>query len=482
MRVLFINTPRWHVARSSIQGLVGDMSLIQPIGMLYLSSYLKQHAEVEVALFDYILEKKQDYAVIDDLLLSFRPDVVGLTTLTFTLYDTFRICRHVKQNMPQAKIVLGGKHIDIYPHETLTWDCVDYLVQGEGEKPILALVQALAAGETQPEIEGLWYRRNGGVHDGGRASRIEDLDSLPFPDVSILPSDRYGRQFTSDQREASIISSRGCPYACAYCTSSHRKWTRWIERSPENIVQEMQMWIDHGFTAFNFLDDNFNTDLDRAKELCRQIVAAGFNLPWTMRGSINNFDEEFVSLLAEAGCRAIMLGVESANDDILRRFNRRSGDGHLQKTFRLLTPYRIMLGGYFMLGFPGETKAMADKTIDLACALPLHLAHFLPVTPIPDTRMFEELLAQGGFEDVYAPHVLNPQPDFMYPYFEDKLSMTDMAALCSRAYRRFYLRPSLILRHLRLLTSPREFFHKAKLAATLIRYTLQSFLARLLSS
>ena len=470
-KLLFVSAPRWNEVRYPTQGAMGGMADFPPIGMLYIAAYLKKHADVQTRLFDYNFAEKFDYSAIDREIEAFQPDLVGLTTYTFILHDIYRIARHIKEKYQGIKIVFGGKHTELYPREALMQGFVDYVVVGEGEEPMRRLVEALEKGERRPAIAGLWFSENGEIHDGGCSPRIKDLDVLPFPDLSPQSSAKYRYKFAAEAHEAIMVTSRGCPYCCAYCMSANAD-RLYVSRSPENVVAEIESLVGQGFRAVNFFDDNFNVDLERAKEICRLIIRQRLPIGWTMRGSADNFDEELVKLMVASRCQRALLGVESANEEILAAFQRKSNNQKIRETYQLLDRHGITTAGYFMLGFPGESAEMIGKTIDFARSLPLDFAQFVQVFPAPGSPFFLSLLAAGKMNDIYRDFSRNPPAEFTIPYYEDQLTGAAAAELCKRAYARFYFRFSLILRHLKKLKSFNEIWVKIKTAAALLRYSL----------
>jgi len=471
MRVLFVNPPDWNGVRYPTKAAMGNVADFPPIGMLLVATFLEHNLDVDVRLFDYNRVNRNDYAAVDRVLEEFRPDVVGIASFTFQLYDIYEIARQVKRRAPATKIVLGAKHVELFPHETLVQEFVDYLVVGEGEEPMRALVETLGRGATEPDIPGVWYRKNGTVVEGGRAPRIRDLDALPAIDLSILEGNDYSYSFGSASREAMIVTSRGCPFACQYCVSAHPD-RRFIGRSPEHVVDEVKHWFAAGYRHLNFFDDYFNADLERAKEICHRLIEERLPVSWTMRGSANQIDEEFAELLQASGCKRVNIGVESANEEILAAFGRKSSTARIQQSFDLLARRGISLMGYFMLGFPGESREMVEETIDLALSLPLDYAQFTAVCPTPGSQFYSDLVRRGKLDDVYRDFVQRPWPAFRLPYYEDLITEAEIAALCQSAYRRFYLRPTLVWRHVRALRSGSELVRKTRLAASLIGYSL----------
>ncbi len=474
VRILFVNAPLWNETRSITGEAMGGLAFFPPLGMLYLSSYLKTHSKIDIdtRLFDYTFVQKNNYQAIDQMLEDFEPEIVGLTTYTFILYDIYEICAYIKAKRPDCKIVLGGKHVEIYPEEALEQDFVDYVVQGEGEIPFLKLVESISEGNKQPQIEGVWFNKEGELQRAGKAERIRDLNALPFPDLSLIESAGYNYIFNSGKAEGIMSTSRGCPYTCKYCMSAYSERV-FAGRSAENVVDEMQLWVDKCVESINLFDHTFNANLKRAKRICQLIINRGIKVRWTFRGTPNCVDEELTQLLAEAGCERAILGVESATKEILVKFGRKSEIETVRNAYSLLDKYGISTAGFFMLGFPGETREMALDTINLACSLPLDYAQFTVLFPAPGTPYLDMIMKDEGFPDLWRDYAKNPDKDFIIPYHENLLSEKEVKKLAQNAYKKFYFRPSLIWRHLRKLSSFSAFKAKFLLALRLLKYSLK---------
>lgn len=482
VKVLFVSPPRWHEMLYPAIGALGKMVKLPPIGLLYMASTLRRDCDCDVAFFDFNLydETAPDYGVVDGFVDDFRPDVVAITSYTFTVYDVYEVAKRIKALAPQAKIVLGGKHCQIYPHETLSHPFVDYLVQGDGEAPFAALINAFAAKQYDPKIQGVWYKNaDGSIHDGGAAATPKNLDVLPLPAIDLIDRSReaqYGYSFGTGRLEGTMYTSRGCPWKCSYCMSAYSDH-RYYYHSPENVVAGVEQCVEHGYGLIHFFDDHWNLNIKRAKDICRLLIERDYGVKWTMRGSAKFIDAELAELLEASGCERLNLGVESAHEGILESFNRFTSVDQIRGAYEMLDGRGIALASYFILGWPDEDRAMAQETIELAKSLPLDFAQFTPLTLAPGTPFLHDYLKKGLVaRDTFRDYTLSPTPVFKFPYIEGKLKETEVAQLLEDAYRQFYLRPSLVWRHVKKLRSVRELFNKAKYGLSLAWYSLRKFL------
>ena len=321
---------------------------------------------------------------------------------------------------------------------------VDCLVAGEGEIPFLRLVQSLLDGNGSPEgILGLAYRRNGEVVTNGPQPYHEDLDRLPFPAYDLVPLEVYHRLprvgvIFARRRYATMISSRGCPYRCAYCHGMHGRKNR--VRSPENVVAEIRELKErYRIEEIVFVEDMFNLQPERTREIARRIIDEGLDIrmsfPIGLRGDI--MEEQTVRLLRDAGMYRCMYAVETASPRIQKLIRKNL---HVDKVLDIIertARLGVLTHGAFMLGFPSETEEEARKTVDTAVASSLHTAAFYRVVPFKGTYLHE----LAGREGVHVPEDYDT-----FEFHKTKLNVSRMDdatldRMKKTAYRRFYLSP-----------------------------------------
>lgn len=483
-RILYVQPPRWHEMIYPGVAVTGKSSILQPLGLLFVAATVDKYCETQSRLFDFNLhdDSAPDYGVIDRELLTFRPDIVGITSYTHIMYDVYQVAKRVKSLLPDALIVLGGKHTECYPRETVAQSFIDYIVVGEGEYAMRDLVQSLERGEREPVIPGVWFQRaDGTIHDGGMASSIKELDELAVPDLSLVdPAKRhlYGYKFGGSALEAMMYTSRGCPWKCTYCLSAYSDHKVYFH-SPESVLATLERYVRDGYSVIHFMDDHFNVNIKRAKQICRMIIERNIKIRWTMRGSTKYVDDELAELLQKSGCERVNLGIESADVGILASFDRFVTEESLHKAFTCLAGRGIGLSGYFILGWPEEDRAGAQRSIDLAKSLPLDFAQFTPLSPAPGTPHLHRVLRDGLLpRDPYLDYTVSPTKEFLFPYVPGKLSEAELTEVLKDAYQQFYLRPSLILRHASRLRSPRELLNKAILGAQIVAFSGKRLLAR----
>ena len=422
-----------------------------------------------LGLLAAILERKgYQVVVVDANALTLKPEdiipyvadanIVGLTAMTPTINATISIAHHLKQANPDLTIILGGAHATLLPEETLgTAPEIDTIVRGEGEETIIELLQALEYKQPLDNISGISYRRDGKVISTPARSTNVDLDSLPFLAYHLLPWRRYkphpphGRALPF----AAIITSRGCPYKCSYC-SKPIFGNKFRGQSPGRVIEELAYYKERfGIKEIAFYDDVFTLNKKRAYAIADEIIKRELKIHWTCETRVNLVDKELLRHMKQAGCYSIAYGIESGSQEILNSLDKDISLEQAEEAVRLSQEVGLQTIGYFMIGSPGESPQTIRQTIQFAKKLKLDFAQFAVTTPFPGTKLYK-LYLDGRKDDsipwgsfVYAGSGRN-----IVPAFESSLlSRDDIQYWTRRAYREFYLRPSYPWQRIRHTTS-----------------------------
>lgn len=421
---------------------------LQSLGIGMIAAVLSQ-AGHEVRICDLTVQPLQDGGV-GRLAQQFNPEFVGFTVVTPTAnYVYHSLVPEVYQHS-NARIVVGGPHPTALPDEALQY--VDYVVRGEGEETI----QALCSGKNSENmIPGLSYRKEGqSVHNPARAL-IKDLDALPFPARHLFPPLTAYKGLPSFGRKivGNLASSRGCVANCAFCdrTIFGRIFRA---RSAENVVAEWELLVKkYQAQVVTISDDNFTTAPGRVEKICTLLQQKGLHrIPWTCSNGIRveTASYDLLALMKRSGCCSIAFGIESGSQDVLNAMHKNITLEQIRQAVKNARQAGIStLTGFFMLGVPWDTAETMTQTIRFATELPLDYAQFAIATPYPGTKMFEEVkasLCDVTYDD-YGTHE-------GVVYFTTRHLRPDVVkAAFHNAYRRFYLRPALILRHVQRVIS-----------------------------
>jgi radical SAM superfamily enzyme YgiQ (UPF0313 family) len=287
------------------------------------------------------------------------------------------------------------------PRKTLE-ECpnIDVIVRGEGEITFTELLEKYEKhGKNKfSEIKGITYRKDKKIHKNPDRPLIKDLDTIPFPAYHLMPMERYKAQEVfyalkypkNSPNKFSIITSRGCPFNCAFC-ASRAIWGPFVRyRSAENVIDEINLLKNkYKIKQLSFLDDAFTINKNRVKSICSSIIKEKFDITWTCITRVDVFSHEMCQELKNANCKMIIVGIESAVQKVLDFLKKEYTVEDAKRAVMLAYKMKMDVAGFFTIGIPGETKEMINKTIKLANTLPLAYAGFSILTPFPGTEIYK---------------------------------------------------------------------------------------------
>jgi len=437
MKILLI---RYHdqanVNSLEVKNVVGGMGVWPPLGLLYLAAILKENG-FDVEVLD-VLEQGLGSAGARERILKSGADLVGISTTTPEIRGTMEAARFAKE--AGARVVLGGPHLGIFLEETLSQDDVDFAIRGDGERPLLSLVQTLgSASPDLSKVPGLAYKDRGQII--ANDVYIErDLATLPFPDWSFLPLRSYSRADALSPL-ATMISARGCPYHCGFCYRSpesvHMRF-----RDPIAVVDEMEALVkDWGVREIVFCNDTLTLQRSHIVTICEEILSRELKVLWQGATRVDAVDVQMLKLMKRAGCKQLKFGIESGSQEILDLMQKGFSKDQARDALRWCRQEKIRTGAYFIIGYARENERTITETIDFAKELDPDFVMFYAGVPLPDTD-FHRLAVEDKKID----------PDYWRDYAcgrrHDRLNylIPDMDAWIKRAFREFYGRPSFLVR------------------------------------
>lgn len=431
-------------------------------GLGYLAGALVHAGYSDVDIFDGAVETES----LDARLTRERFDIVGVSSPTPLIDEAWRDAHIAKEH--GAITILGGPHPTLMPEESLSRPDVDYVARGEAEVTIVEFVNAVAEMRDRgafADIKGLSYREGYKVYHNPPRPLADNLNAIPLPAFRLFKIDRYTNlQPLTDgldphARSYTILTSRGCPYQCTYCSKPITGDT-WRARSVENVIAEWKMLVnDYHATEIGVTDDIWNLNLKRAKELCQALIDEGLNhVPWvTIHGmKVNHTDPELFQLMKRAGCRRVGFGVECGDEEILKRVIKKSQtQDQVRAAFRNAKAAGLQTMGFFIYGMPGETEETMEKTTRFALELDPDLANLMMAAPYPGTEMWDMIKSNGKIyaESWHDLAIHSDHAHFEYGSLDPKL----VERKWREAYRRFYLRPSRLARRLTSIDTWKNF-------------------------
>jgi anaerobic magnesium-protoporphyrin IX monomethyl ester cyclase len=465
MKILLINPPRWNE-------LVGkNPSIIEkhrgfnpPLGLLYLSASLNKLTRFEVEVLD-AQPLKLTYPLLEQLLAKKFFDVVGVSAMSFTLLDAVKTVQVAKNVRPSAKSILGGTHIHLFPEETVSLEGVDFALMGEAEFSLINFLNLLERKTNGFEnVPGLVFKNKEEKIIENDTVPVKDLDALPFPQRTLLNVHNYNSLLSRGALCTTIISSRGCPFKCAFCDRPLSPVTSHFRaRSAKNVTDEIQECVDLGIKDFLFYDDTFTVNRNRVLAVCDEILGRGLKIHWDIRTRVDLVDEEMLRMLKKAGCKAIHYGVEAGNDRILKVIKKGFTIQKVRETFKLTRRIGIETLAYFMIGLPSEVPSDIQDTFDLAKELHPDYAHFTIFSPYPGTELYNLGLERGIIkQDIWREFARHPQEGFKIPVWEENFTRDKLYEMIVMFYKRFYLKPGYLLSRLGKVRSSSELVRKAR--------------------
>ncbi|TRZ48137.1 MAG: radical SAM protein [Dehalococcoidia bacterium] len=419
MRVCLINPPRIHPKSW------GKPTVYQPWGIAYVAALLeKQH---KVCIIDVPTEGWRNLEQIDetkyrvgltnkeiaDRIKRWSPDIVGIN-IPFSGWSkgAFEVADTVKTIDKNIITVLDGLHPSARPVDCLSHPNVDFVVIGEGEHTIFELVGALEQGITGDleKIRGIGFIKRGKKVITPPRPEIQDLDSLPFPARHLLPMDTYFAAVKENpirgvirKRWAIMITSRGCPHECIFCSSHIVMGKNWRGRSPENVVDEIEQLVHtYKIKQIDFYDDNMTLYKKRVENICDLIMERGLDIEWYVPTGVraDTLDEELLTKMKASGCKGLRIAPESGVQCVVNQIIKKNLNlKEVEKAVFLSKKVGIKVGVFFILGLIGETKEDIKETINYAYKLRKLGAksfHFSIATPLYGTEFYEQA-KRGGF-------------------------------------------------------------------------------------
>lgn len=442
-----------------------------PMGLLYISSYLKSK-KVEVLFLDCLagdldrVEKRgkgRRYGMSSKSIIrkikEFNPDIVGIGNM-FTAYfdDVIETAGLVKSVNSKIKVVVGGSHVSVDPIEVIKNKSIDIAVFGEGEETMWEIVKNK---KDLSQIKGIVYRKGKKIVKNEPRELIKNLDLLPYPDWKILDYSKYvmGSDFNMRKPVFPLISSRGCPGHCLYCSVNAVWQHRWRGRSAVSVVNEMEYLIkDFGAREFAFQDDSVSVDKKRLEEICDVMIKRKLDVKWTTPNGIAHWTltKALLKKMKRAGCYRITFGIESGDPE-LRRW---VGKPYSLDQAKDLTQYANSLGYWTLatniIGFPYETQENIDNTFKFALKSDVDLAFFFRLGLRPGTQIFEIFKKEGWL--IKDKHLMfSEDATFQTKNFSGKEIVTIQKKLYRNFLFRRWLNPLSIFRILNKIRSMEDF-------------------------
>jgi len=407
-----------------------------PLGLLYLASLMEQRGDT-VTILDFTAEPYDERTLEDH---AKDADVVGVSMLSTSVEKTVTIVNFLKQQHPQLPIVIGGPHCTLFPEKSLQETKADLCLQGEGEASIIPLLDAIETKTLLSSIPGIYYRSHGTIMQGKPTRLISDIDSIPFPARHLVKHYAYGRGYRPHSKGGeftSIITSRGCPYRCTFCSRHSVTMEHYRSRSVDSILDELHLIQDQGYQHVECKDDCFPVNLKRAQQLFKGIIQEKIDLHFYITSArANIFDASLYHTMKKAGVVHLQFGLESGNQEVLDFYHKQMTLKDIRQAVKESSRAGFSTAGSFILGAPLETPSHFSTTLSFATSLPLDSVTFLPLRYMAGSDLWCEAVRQGKIrEDEYLIDAGSERG-------LGHVTTRQLHQSCARAQKAFYLRPS----------------------------------------
>ncbi len=380
------------------------------LGLAHIASYARQyHSDLEFQLLDTRVATKHETRSF--FATSF--DLIGITVFSPVYYEVIKIYNRIRQNNPETRICLGGPYVTTIMEDIFIKTPADFAIYGEGEISFSELIGAIKSNSSYSNIKGLMYRNASGEYIVNELrDQIRNLDDLPLPAYDLYKMKRYPLH--------RLITSRGCPYSCSWCNSSSIWQAKWRRRSAASLINEIEFLIkNYGKKTFAFNDNSFNIDTSHVEEFCDMLIKRNIKILWSTPVRLEKVTPTIAAKMKTAGCFNVSVGIESANNAILAKMDKKVTIEELTKGIEILKDAGIDILGQFVIGSPGDTLATISESVAYAKNSKLDYVNFYTVLPFKGTPQWQYVLNKGNlYSDViHSYHSINPRIVFDTPEF-----------------------------------------------------------------
>ena len=378
--------------------------------MAYLAAYAReQHDDLEFKVLNTRIATNRE----TNKFFKEKFDVIGITVYSPVYFEVIAIFNKVRQIYPEAKIVLGGPYVTTMEEDILKETPADFAVYGEGEITFSEVISHIKGDKKIEEIDGvIYFNENHEIVKNSPRKKIENLDLIPFPAYDIFDMDRYPLH--------RVATSRGCPFSCVWCNSSSVWNFTYRHRSVENVIEELKLLItNYGKKIFVFTDNSFNVSLDWTNDFCDKLMQEHIDILWSVSFRADIINQQTANKMKNAGCYNVSIGIESANNEMLKKINKATTIEKISAGIKILKNAGIEVMSQYVMGSPGETLETIKESIAYAKTSGADYTNFYSVLPYRGTAQWNYVEENGTFvtKDIHKFHSIEPRIVFETPEF-----------------------------------------------------------------
>ncbi|MFH1456000.1 MAG: radical SAM protein [archaeon] len=375
MKILFV-----------IPNLTGDFykAVAPPVGIASMVAVLDKNGHNAEAL-DMRFFPKMEF--LDKKVAEFQPDMICIGIMSKDHKKGYAFINQVKDKYKKT-LVIGGPHPSLFQEKVLK-DCkADFAIMGEGEYAILGLANQ----DKYSKVPNLIWK-DGDKIVKNELTYIQNLDDLPFPAYEKFPLNEYL------DRKIPLVTSRGCPFSCIYCSIQRTMGKKWRPRSVGNIMEEIKLWKSKGYDFFHIIDDNFSMDRKRVEDFCKYLIDNRMNIKWDLRNGVraDTVDEKLLRLMKKAGCVFVAFGVESLDQEVLNVSKKTVKVEKVEEAVKASIKVGIKTGAFFIMGLPKDNFERFKKILKFVKENDFDEFEINNCVPYPGTEMEKWVKENGKF-------------------------------------------------------------------------------------
>ncbi len=433
-----------------------DIASIQaPLGIAYVAAYLEEKG-FKVGIVDAPALNMGVEEIIK-CVENEKPAAVGISALTPNFHRAAELAEKIKEECPKTLVILGGQHATIMKDKILREHrCFDIVVYGEGELTACELMELVKkrklSAEHLKKVKGIVFRNRNKIEITKPREPIQNLDSLPFPARHLLPMDRYLPMPNHYKRKpvANMITIRGCPFQCTFCSAKAAFGQKRRYLSPERVIAEIKhLKKEYGIREISFWDDMLTANKEWINEICDTIINEKIDITWTCSARVDSVNPELLKKMKKAGCWSVFYGIESGSQELLDNIKKGITLEQIRDAVKWTKEAGIEIRGSFMLCLPGETPELARKTIEFAKELDVDYAQFSLTTPYPGTELYETAKKYGHLKEEYDKFSSWHAVFLPFGY----KNREEVEKMHSEAFKKFYMRPKYMLKRIAAIRS-----------------------------
>lgn len=440
MKTLLLNLP------FNIYNAYENTHLLPPFGMAMLSSFLKERG-LDITFHDaaaHFMSRNNIIKYIEEL----APQVLGLSLVTHQIPQAIPLLRDIKNCLPSVITIIGGAHASVDYRNLVLHKEIDIAVIGEGEFTMNEVLGCIQKGDTLEQVKGIAYYQNHDVKVNSSRELIQDINELPFADWASLPMNKYWYNYTIKKNYTIIVFSRGCPYACTFCAKSVTGKTQ-RRRTPERAVEELELlYKKYGVRDLLFGDAIFNMDNQWVSEICEGIIKANIPIVWGCQIRADRIDRKTLRLMKKSGCKKIFIGVESADNRMLKRMKKGETIEQMEEGIKIMQEEGFYPDLGFIIGMPGETEESIQKTIAFDKKYKKCVSAWNLAIPFPGTEFYDTAKKEGFLVEDWSKFTL-----YDLAYIPKDLTKEKLQHYYKQAVKSSYLSLSFLINQVRQVKS-----------------------------